>query len=315
MKMPEPVTDLWARGEGQRGIWAALAGIGLLVTVALFGGFVFAVGALNRWLSDPPPPPPDPMTKYEAHNADAGMVDLLINKCAERWLTATKETLPLLGECVTIDPSVQDTPRDVAVATGLVVYYPQMVGQTDDLSEWRVIFGANVRDFSEPNFHYEYFEVPVALDKNGGGARAMLLPHTRMGSLPPGPDIQLDYSRTVDSGPVYDKVKGFLGAFLTRKDGNVSEYTTPDAGLVGVGAIYQQVFIKSMTANVTPAKDPSPGQQVHVLANVTVQSFGGELRSQQFPLLVVESGGRWAVADIEQIPYNNGEMLTPPGGR
>ncbi len=313
MKLPEWATDLWAQGEGRRPLWAALAAIALAVTIgSVFGFFSFLGWAHDKkW----PPPVKDVLAEQRAYDNDAGLIRLFVEQCAEKWLTATAATISGLDECVTVPENGKDLPANPSTVGRISVWQPQRVASNDALSEWSVMFAAPVREFTSPITRVHYYEVAIVLARDSG-PRVMGLPHDRLSGLPPGPDIELNYGREVEAKAPLERISKFVSAFYTRTDGDLTEYTPSGSALVGLGHVYGEVVISSVDADVVMADEPTPGQRVHVMVTLKTrlkQNDDNEVRSQQLPLLVVESGGRWAVSDIETVPSNSGRTLTPPG--
>jgi hypothetical protein len=306
-------------GAGENRRWFAGAAVTAVVVVAVFlYGLCAMVGSAVRWLS-PPPAPPDVLVQVISHDADAGLVALFAKYCMKLILTATPSTTDSLRQCVTLPPDARTFNDPPATVTDLDVYPPQLTLQHGDVSAWSVLVAATVKPFVAPAAARRYYWLSVALPKSGG-PRAIMLPDVRAASLPPGADMELDYPHDVRSGgrggqrpaPLYDVVSRFLTAYLCGPANAITNYVTADSRLGSLGQLYSSITINAMRADLPADGAPQPGDQTHVLVTITARDRVGTPEPMQYPLLVVESGGRWAVSALQDLPALTGRIL-PPG--
>ncbi|OKH63961.1 hypothetical protein EB74_11620 [Mycobacterium sp. SWH-M5] len=318
---------MWANTEHHRCWWIA-GGAGALLVIAVFlYGLGSMIGSVVNWIGSDPNKP-DVLTQVNQHDNDAGLVSLFVKHCTELWAKATPDTAGSLQECVTLPPKARNSFSSTAAeVSGIDVYPPQETYRDADLSMWSVLVAATVKEFTASTATRQFVWWSVSLPRTGG-PRATMLPDTRATSLPSGVDMELAYNFEVrgsnpsacmgassttnqPSTPLYDVVKGFTKAYLCGPAQDIGNYVTPDSQLAGLGQLYSDVVIDSVRADAAVDGPPLPGEQVRVLLTVTGKEATGGQKPMQYPLLVVESGGRWAVAALEDLPAITGRVLAP----
>lgn len=310
--------DMWDRTAAHRSWWIGGGVAALLVVCVFMYGLVNMVGAAIRVVS-PPPQPPDVLATVAAHDNDAGLVALFAKYCVKQLVTASSsDSLDSLKQCFTLpsltDPSsgVSPFPTTAATVTDLDVYTPQMTFHDAELSMWSVLVAATVKQFSAPAAVRQYFWLSVSLPAKGG-PRAMMLPDVRAAALPAGVDVELAYTSKVSAASsLYGVVSGFLTSYLTGPASEVGKYVTAESGLVSLGSLYSGVTIVSMTADQPVDGPPASGAQAQVLVTIIATTADGGRMPMQYPLHVVDSAGRWAVAGLADTPATTGRIL-PPG--
>jgi hypothetical protein len=316
------IRQMWDNTAHHRSWWVA-GGISALLVVAVFlFGLVNMIGAGIRWVTSDSNQP-DLLTQVDRHTNDAGLVSLFARHCTELWAKSTPETLDSLRECVTVPAKARNASSMPAEVSGIDVYPPQLTYKDANVGMWAVLVAANIKEFTADTATRQFIWWSVSLPKNGG-PRGVVLPGVRATGLPAGVDMELSYNHEVRGGApdgqaqpqptqLYDVVRGFITAYLCGPAKDVDTYVSADSGLATLGQLYGAVTINGMQSDVPADGPPQPGQQVHVLVTVTGKEAKGGQKAMQYPLLVVESGGRWAVAALEDLPAITGRTL-PPGG-
>lgn len=313
---------MWDNTAHHRWVWIG-GGIAAVLVVAVFlYGLVNMISAGVRWANSGPAKP-DAMTQWTQRDNDSGLVAMFATDCVERWARSTPDTLDSLSDCFTIPPNGRKGSPMAATVTGVRAYTPQLTLKTADLSMWSVLVGYYIKEAGDDTATHQFAQLMVSLPRTGG-PRATALPAPVATGLPAGVDMELTYTHDIrggtngaggrqDPAPLYGVVQDFLTAYLTGPADKVSSYTTADSGLTGLGQLYSELTIESVQADAPADGPPQPGEQVHVLATVTGKRSSGGIKPMQYPLLVVDSAGRWAVAAVENMPAMTGRML-PPGG-
>ncbi len=315
MNILQSARQVWDNTAHHRSWWIAAA-TGACVVVAVF---VFGLVSMCGWaigVISPTPAQPDELTlkTIDRHDQDAALVALFAKWCVKLYEEATPATLGTLNQCFTIPPKGGAASQNAATATDLDAWAPKLVDQNNGTGIWSVLVAVTVKEFTEPAAVRKYVWLSVALDATGG-PRATLEPGDRATALPAGPDLELAYGHDVsDQSTLYSVAKKFLTAYLVGPASDVASYVTAESGLTGLGNVWDSVTFESMKADVTADGPPTPGQEVHVLVTVTTKHGTGGVKSQQYPLLLVEAGGRWAVAALEDMPAVTGRLL-PAGNR
>ncbi|TDH48133.1 hypothetical protein E2F47_25040 [Mycobacterium eburneum] len=319
---------MWDNTAHHRSWWVAAAAAALVVIAVFVYGLVNMIGAAAHLLSHDTSKP-DVLAQVDQHDKDAGLVALFSRYCTEVWAKSTPETLGQLQECVTVPATARNTSGTAATVSGIDVYPPQLTYKDSELSVWSVLVDATIKEFSAPSATREFIWWSVSLPR-AAGPRAVLMPGVRATGLPAGVDMELGYTHDVRAGdpnacsgagpdrkqgsPLYEVVKGFLGAYLCgAAGGDIRTYITADAELSTLGQLYSDVKIETMQSDAAADGPPEAGQQVRVLVTVTGKESSGGRKPMQYPLLVVDAAGRWAVAALEDLPVITGRML-PAGG-
>lgn len=313
---------MWTNTPHHRSVWIG-GGIAAVVVVAVFlFGLFSMISAGVHWIRAEPAKP-DAMTQWTQRDNDASLVAMFATDCVERWAKATPETMDSLSDCFTLPAQGRQGSAMAATVSGVTAYTPQLTFKDTEVSLWSVLVGFYIKETGEDTATHQYTQLLVSLPRSGG-PRAMLLPGTTATSLPAGVDMELTYNHEVRGGtngaggrqepaPLYGVVQDFITAYLVGPADKVSSFATPESGLTGLGQLYYEVTIDSVQADAPADGPPQPGQQVHVLVTVTGKKSSGGIKSMQYPLLVQDSAGRWAVAAVENMPAITGRML-PPGG-
>lgn len=320
MNIFQPVREAWANTATHRSWWIA-GGLGALLVVLVF---LFGLVSMFGWARNaiwPTPAKPDELTlkTIDRHEQDAALVAVFAKYCVKLYEEATPDTMGALNQCFSIPPVTPGrqatASQNAATATDLDALAPKLVSQDDGTSLWSVLVAVTVKEFSESTAVRKYVWLSVALPPAPGGPRATLMPGDRVTALPAGADMEMAYDRDVSGQALlYDVVNKFLTAYLVGPSSDVANYVTAESGLVGLGKVWDTVSISSMKADMAADGPPAPGQEVHVLATVTAAHSTGGVKSMQYPLLLVEAGGRWAVAALEDMPAVTGRLL-PAGNR
>ncbi|MEN4464201.1 hypothetical protein VXE65_19360 [Mycolicibacterium conceptionense] len=316
------IKDMWNNTQHHRSVWIGGAVAVVLVVAVFLYGLVSMVAAGVRWASAEPAKP-DPMTQWTQRESDSGLVQMFATDCVERWAKSTPEMMDSLSDCFTIAPEARQGSPMAATVTGVFPYTPQLTYKNDEVSLWSVLVGFYIKEAGDDAATHQYTQLLVSLPRSGG-PRAMLMPATTATALPPGSDMELAYNHEVrgtmngaggrqDPAPLYGVVQDFMTAYLVGPPDKVSSFATPESGLTGLGQLFYEIKIESVKADTAADGPPLPGEQVHVLVTVTGKKAGGGIKPMQYPLLVVDSGGRWAVSAIENMPAITGRMLTPGG--
>ncbi|APA78459.1 hypothetical protein BB737_16690 [Mycobacterium avium subsp. hominissuis] len=317
MNIFQPVREAWANTAAHRSWWIA-GGLGALLVVLVF---LFGLVSMLGWARNaiwPAPAKPDVLTlkTIDRHEQDAALVAVFAKYCVKLYEEATPDTMGTLSQCFTVPP-IMPVPasKNAATATDLDAWAPKLVSQDNGTGLWSVLVAVTVKEFSDSTAVRKYVWLSVVLPPAPAGPRATLMPSDRATSLPAGADMEMAYDRDVSGQALlYDVVNKFLTAYLVGPASDVANYVTAESGLAGLGKVWDTVTINSMKADAAADGPPAPGQEVHVLATVTVARSTGGVKSMQYPLLLVEAGGRWAVAALEDMPAVTGRLL-PAGNR
>ncbi|WP_454793755.1 hypothetical protein [Mycolicibacterium lutetiense] len=316
------VKDMWNNTQHHRSVWIG-GGIAALLVVAVFlYGLVNMFAAGIQWIRAEPAKP-DAMTQFTQRDNDSGLVKMFATDCVERWAKSTPDTLDSLADCFTIPPTARTGSIMAATVSGVQAYTPQLTFKDNDVSLWSVLVGFYIKETGDDTATHQYTQLLVSLPRTGG-PRAMLLPGATATALPAGVDMELAYSHEIrgamngaggrqEPAPLYSVVQDFITAYLVGPADKVGSFVTPDSGLTGLGQLFYEVTIDSVQADAAADGPPLPDEQVHVLVTVTGKKAGGGVKPMQYPLLVVDSGGRWAVSAVESMPAITGRMLTPGG--
>ncbi|ETZ55300.1 hypothetical protein MAHJHV58_00140 [Mycobacterium avium subsp. hominissuis] len=302
----------WHNTAQHRAWWVTALGLGLLVVAVFLYGTVSMCAALYHLVS-PPAPRPDELTlKYvDRHEQDASLVAMFAAECVKLYETATTATVGSLNQCVSVPANGTAASQTAASATDISVYAPTLAFKDSAVSMWSVMVGVTVKEFGAAAPVRKYVWLPVALSASGG-PRAMMLPDDRASALPQGPDVELDYTRDVaKDSPLYVVVSSFMTAFLHGPAEDVGKYVTADSNLVTLGKLYDKIIVDKMQADVAVDGPPQQGQQAHVLVTVTAVHDQSGKKAMQYPLTVVDAGGRWAVAGLDDVPANTGRLVRP----
>lgn len=309
------VRQAWeATGHRHRSWWIAAVAAVLLVAAV----FVFGVVSMLAWLvgavsSEPARADELTLRQVDLHDRDAGLVAMFARWCVKLYEEATPATLGQLRQCFTVPPRGTAASPNAATATDLDAGAPILVGEAGGARLWSVLVGVTVHEFTAPSAVRKFVWLSVVLDDTGG-PRATLLPSDRAAALPAGPDVELAYTHEVaPASTLAGVINGFIGGYLVGPADTVAQFVTAESGLTGLGQLYDAVHIESMTADTAVDGPPAPGQQVHVLVTVTGSHAAGGSKAMQYPLLLVEAGGRWAVAAVEDMPAVTGRLLAPAG--
>lgn len=305
-----------AMGGGRR-FAAAAAGAVLVVAVFLYG--LFNMLAAGWGLVAGNPAGPDLVTQVQRHDNDASLVSLFARHCTQVWATSTPETAAALRDCVTTDQRARNSSGMAASISGVDVYAPQLAYKTAQLSMWSVLVDATITEFGSPRAQRQLVWWSVSLPR-AGGPRATLLPSIRGTGLPPGMDMELRYNHEVrgednkaPGASLYAVVAGFLRAYLCGLDAELGNYVTSSSGLESLGHFYDDISIDTVMADAPVSGPPAEHQVVRVLATVVGRNGTGSRKITQYPLKLVDAAGRWAVAELEDVPAITGRMM-PPGG-
>ncbi|WP_071289551.1 hypothetical protein [Mycolicibacterium llatzerense] len=316
MNIFQSARQVWDNTAAHRSWWIA-GGLGALLVVLVF---LFGLVSMLGWAANaisPTPAKPDELTlkTIDRHEQDAALVALFAKWCVKLYEEATPDTLSTLGQCFTVPPKGAAASQNAATATDLDAWAPKLVSQGNGTGLWSVMVAVTVKEFSDSTAVRKYVWLSVALPPAPGGPRATLEPSDRATALPAGPDMEMAYDHDVsDKSTLAGVVSGFLTAYLKGPASDVAKYVTAESGLAGLGKVWDTVTISSMKADVAADGPPAPGQEVHVLATLTAAHSTGGVKSMQYPLLLVEAGGRWAVAALEDMPAVTGRLL-PAGNR
>ncbi len=309
----------WQNTAHRRWWWLTAAVAGLLVVAV----FVFGVCAMVGWIVStvsPAPPRVDELTlkQVDRHEQEAALVALFAKWCVKLYEEATPATLDSLNQCFTLPPPPPGgaASKNAATASDLDAWEPKLVDQDAGRSMWSVLVAVTVKEFTAASAVRKYVWLSVVLPADAAsGPRATLEPDDRATSLPAGPDVELAYDRDVSAtAPLAGVVTKFLNAYLTGPAADVANFVTAESGLRGLGKLYDSVTIESMKSDTAADGPPAQGQQAHVLVTVTAAHETGDKKAMQYPLLLVEAGGRWAVAALEDMPAMTGRLL-PAGSR
>lgn len=305
-----------AMGDRRRFV-AAVAGAGLVAAVFLYGLFNMLAAGWHLVVSKPTGP--DVLTQVQRHDNDASLVSLFARHCTQVWATSTPETASALRECVTTDQPARNSSGMAATVSGVDVYAPQLAYKTPKVSMWSVLVDATITEFGSPRAERQLVWWSVSLPR-GGGPRATLLPSIRGTGLPAGMDMELRYSHQIrgednqaPGASLYAVVAGFLRAYLCGLDTEVGNYVTSNSGLDSLGRLYDEISLESVMADMPVAGPPAEHQVVRVLATVIGRNGTGSRKVTQYPLKLVDAAGRWAVAELEDVPAMTGRMMQPGG--
>lgn len=310
--------QMWDRTPGHRSWWLGGVIAAVLVVAVFLYGLVHMVGDAVRWATADPNAP-TVLAQVQSHDNDAGLVALFAKHCIELWAKATPDTQDSLRQCFTVPPAGRAASPMAADVSGIDVYTPQLTYKDAQVSTWSVLVSASIKEFGADSARWQFLSMAVSLPRDGG-PRGMLLPGVRATGLPPGVDMELGYPFEIRGGAadqpgqtsqIYEVVKGFLTAYLCGPAKDVAKYVTPESRLATLGALYSDVTVETMAADVAADGPPSPGQRAHVLVTVTAKDASGGQKPMQYPLLVVDAAGRWAVDALEDLPVITGRMLTP----
>jgi hypothetical protein len=116
-----------------------------------------------------------------------------------------------------------------------------------------------------------------------------------------GPELALAYSApcTVDT-PLAQVASGFLTTLLTGT-GDLSRYTTLDAGIVALRPA-PYTTLDTVTVTSDNAGCGTSGSAARVLATVNPKGDGGAAATLAYPLTMVRNGGQWQVQTVDSIP-------------
>lgn len=307
--------QVWHNTSHHRSWWIAAAGAAALVVLVFVFGLCSMVGwAISAMSSTAPRPDETTLKVVDQHDHDAALVAVFAKWCVKLYEEATPATLGLLNQCFTVPPKGAAASQNAATATDLDATAPQLVSQSGDVSFWSVMVAVTVKEFTDSAAVRKYVWLSVVKPADEG-PRATLEPADRAAALPAGPDAELAYDHDVaDKSLLEGVVSGFITAYLQGPASDVAKYVTAESALTGLGQLYDKVTVESMKSDVPADGPPAPGQEVHVLVTVTGSHSSGGAKSMQYPLLLVEAGGRWAVAGLEDMPAITGRLL-PAGNR
>lgn len=305
-----------AMGDRRRFV-AAVAGAVLVAAVFVYG--LFNMLAAGWRLVVTKPAGPDLLTQVQRHDNDASLVSLFARHCTQVWATSTPETAAALRECVTSDQPARNSSGMAASISDIDVYAPQLAYKTAKLSMWSVLVDATITEFGSPRPERQLVWWSVSLPR-AGGPRATVLPSIRGTGLPPGMDMELRYNHQIKGegnqapgASLYAVVAGFLRAYLCGLDTEVGNYVTSNSGLESLGRLYDEISIESVMADSPVAGPPAEHQVVRLLATVVGRNGTGSRKVTQYPLKLVDAAGRWAVAELEDVPAITGRMVQPGG--
>ena len=136
-------------------------------------------------------------------------------------------------------------------------------------------------------------------------AAGATLPLAYDSTLPVGPPDGAGRNRPTNN-PVSDTVAGFLSTYLTGS-GGLERYAAANSGLLPVTTCRAATLTALLAANSGAAgvNTPPEGTTIRVLATVTETTTEYMPRSEQYPLTLVVSAGRWSVTRIDPGPLLN----------
>lgn len=258
----------------------------------------------------------------------AAAVSSFAQDCVSTWLTATAKDAAAVQDCTTVASGELKLPTTPLVLIGnpsvVAVTYSGKAGRDADTDLYSVIVGVNQRPYGSATPLRALYRVSVLL--NNYGTRLTTLP-ARIGGLGAGADLPTNYPVTV--GPqeqMFTLAAGFLDAYLTPV-GGVDRYVTADSGLVTLGAVYQSVWVTSVSASATPPVGAPDGSVVRLLvhASASASKVSDEQKKRRqyppsiqmvYPLSVLKASGQWQIAAIDESPtMSNEEALSPVAGR
>lgn len=154
-----------------------------------------------------------------------------------------------------------------------------------------------------------WWQVVVRVD-NSGGISVVGLPTPIAAPASASGNLNLGYSKPVNSQEASATVSEFLQAYLTGV-GEVSRYTTPGSSILPVTpAPYEQVSVQEIRSDVdlTDKTIRKNGAKAH-LSVVARTSSGKSAQTTTYFLTVKARDGRWEIESIDQTP-----LLQPSEG-
>lgn len=220
------------------------------------------------------------------------------------WLAASKDAPGDLGEYADLASlrQLSEQPweyRDLAVVSIIPVDGSDFVN---------VVVAANIKelsvtdsdDTSTTTWPRRYFQVAISL--SGDTVRAVGLP-AQISAPVQGKTTSLVYKQTIGSSdPSAETVSAFLGAYLAGS-GDLSRYSAPDTSFVAIApAPYVMVDVEDLRSNLTPAKSPSDGDTLRVIATVSLLSPMEQQVTSTYTLTLTARASRWEVSAIDLAP-------------
>lgn len=278
-------------------------GISVLMVLCLIAGPA-ALALAYVSVSAPAPAAssaPDPAVDVERQQAAEFATQVVV-----AWLGATREDSEALTQLMPAASPLRPGDEPVTVTDARVA----TVTVADDA--WTVTVAATVAGARR------YFQVPVAVDESGAPS-ALTLP-SPVQAPPIGGAAGPDYSTTVPTNsPLRESVSAFFAAYLVA-DGDVSRYTSPGADITAVEPAW---VTTTEVANLQAPQDaqglaldaePVDGQEVRVLASLTLTVSESQELNSQYALTLTSRGGRWEISSVDQAPLWAGQAPTDSTG-
>jgi hypothetical protein len=237
--------------------------------------------------------------------------------CMTLLLTTTETQRGALADCWSPDDlhTLPTTAPVLVDATDIAKITP--VDTYPNAEQWQVIVRVTARPYpsATPTITLHQINVlfsayglravglPATVNDGGTGATLPLAYGT---TLPVGAPIATGGNRPT-TNPVSDTVAGFLTTYLTATTG-LDRYAAATSGLLPVTTC-RTATLTALLATHTGAADtttPPDGTTVRVLATVTETTTDYTPRTEQYPLTLTVTGGRWSVTRIDP-----GPLLTP----
>lgn len=106
-------------------------------------------------------------------------------------------------------------------------------------------------------------------------------------------------------------VAAFLGAYAAGQ-GDLSRYITPGSPITAIlPAPYLNVKLSTLLADATPAKNPSDGNSVRVLAQAQVSTANGA-STATYALTLTARAGRWEISALDPNPIIASDSTRKP---
>lgn len=286
------------RGHGRR-----------LGRIALIGAVTFGAAAGCKVFLAPDHPNIEAMSqRIDNRQAQVGAfaADFVVS-----WLTATTEQRRNLQRFITFPDNALTLPTTPAA----VVTAPQVVsvintGTIGDADLYAATVSVNERPYASAKPTRAFYRVPVAMWNLQ--PRAVALP-ARINGPGPGADFKTAYPQALSAdSPLFGLASGFIRTYLTDGSG-LDRYVMAGTSLAPVRG-YQSAVIATAAADRGVPAAPAPGEQIHVLANVTAQTSQFATVNLVYPLTLENSDGTWMVAAIDLTPQISGTADPAPVG-
>ena len=250
--------------------------------------------------------------------------------CVALLLSTTATQRGALANCWSPD-DVHTLPTTAPVlvdATDIAKIAP--VDTYPDAEQWQVIVRVTARAYATATPQITLHQINVLF--SAYGLRAIGLPAT-VNDGGTGATLPLAYDSTLPVGapdgsgrnrptntPVSDTVAGFLSTYLTGSSG-LERYAAANSGLLPVTTCRTATLTALLAANsgAGEVNTPPEGTTIRVLATVTETTTEYTPRTEQYPLTLTVSGGRWSVTRIDPGPLLNPNadlrpVQPPPAG-